>query len=372
MRRWEKIKNNQKLRNNLIWRGQIIRLIRQWFYDEGFVEIETPALVKLPGMEPYLNPFKTSLVDERGQQHDAYMITSPEYAMKKLLAAGFTKIFQICKCFRNSEPFGGLHNPEFTMLEWYRTGANYLDLMDDTEKLIKYLLGYLNQNKKSKIKNKKYILKIKDADIDLSLSWERLPMKDAFWKFCKLDLNELLTLESITRAAKKRGYKIEHDWRYEDVFFKIFLNEIEPHLGKSRPVFLYDYPAQLAALAKLKDGVQSPSATKPRTVTSPQGGGSGAWAERFELYINSIEIANAFSELTDAKEQRQRLKEERALRQAQGRTIYDLDKDFLAAVGQMPESAGIALGIDRLIMMLLDAKSIEEVISFPASSLFST
>lgn len=359
MRRWEEIKKNNKLRQNLIARDFIIRKIRQWFYNEGFVEVETPALIKLPGIEPYLNPFKTNLFDERGKQHDAYLITSPEYAMKKLLAAGFTKIFQICKCFRNNEPFGGLHNPEFTMLEWYRAGANYKNLMEDVEKMIKFVIQNIKISQKSNLQISADRTKTVKKWWKKKERWERLSVKEAFRKYCNLDLNKLLTLGAITGATRKRGYKIERNWRYEDVFFKIFLNEIEPHLGKERPVFLYDYPIQLAALARAKKD-------DPR------------YAERFELYINGIEIANAFSELTDAKEQRRRLMEERALRKqlsspslSKGKHIYNIDEDFLSAVKQMPESAGIALGVDRLIMALLDAKTIEEVISFPVATMFN-
>ncbi len=346
---WEEIKDNRKLRDNIIRRDLIIRKIREWFYKQGFVEVETPSLVNLPGMEPYLDPFKTKLFNERGQGYDAYLITSPEYAMKKMLAAGFSKIFQICKSFRNNEPFHGLHNPEFTMLEWYRSRSDYQTLMADTETMITSIITFQFPIS-NEVPGSKF-LKHQSRDIDMSLPWERLSVKQAFYKFCDLDLDKLLTLGSLTEAARKRGYKIESSFRYEDIFFKIFLNKIEPHLGNEKPVFLYDYPVQLGALARTKK-------SDPR------------YAERFELYIGGIEVANAFSELTDVGEQKKRLKAEQSLRRTDGKSIYDIDKDFLTALRAMPESAGIALGIDRLLMVFLDAKSIEEVISFPATAVF--
>ncbi len=357
MTRWQEIKNNQKLKDNLLGRDWILRAIRNYFHKQGFTEVETPALIKLPGMEPYLNPFKTKVYNERGEEHEAYLITSPEYAMKKLLASGFQKIFQICKCFRNGEQFDGLHNPEFTMIEWYKTDADYNDLMVGVENLILSILDnpYLSQGSGSseRSRGQNYKLKFKNLKIDFSKPFERLSLKEAFKKFCKLNLDNLLTLNAIKKAAEDKGYKIGEDFRYEDMFFKIFINEIEPNLGKNKPTFLYDYPIQLGALARAKKD-------------NPQ------YAERVELYIAGLEIANGFSELTDSGEQRKRLEEEKKLRFAQNKDLYNIDEDFIQALNNLPKSAGIALGIDRLVMILLDASSIEEVISFPASTLFNS
>lgn len=306
------MKEDEKLRENLEKRAKVISAIRAFFDEREYLEVETPILVAKPGMEPYLNPFRTEVIDPKGEKYEGYLITSPEYAIKKLLVAGFPKIYQIVKCFRNSEDFGGLHNPEFTMLEWYRVGTGYEGIMDELEELV-MTLGRMTG---------------KDFP-----AFERMTVADAFQKY-----------------AQKDAFALADD---EPEFHKVFLNEIEPHLGKEQPTILYDYPAQMAALSKVKE-------SDPRV------------AERFELYVNGLEIANAFTELTDAKEQRRRFEEERALRMKLGKHDHGLDEDFLAALEEgMPESGGIALGVDRLLMALLGEDDIRNVIAFPADTLFT-
>ncbi|MBI4133298.1 EF-P lysine aminoacylase GenX [Candidatus Uhrbacteria bacterium] len=316
MDRFEEIKQNALTRSTLVGAMEIRRLIREWFLREGFVEVETPVLVRAPGQEPYLNPLETVVRDERGTEVAAYLITSPEYALKKLLVAGFPKIFELARCFRNGEPRGRLHNPEFTMLEWYRAGTDYRGIMEDCERLVYFIAQQLP------ITN--YQLPV----TFFAPPWERLSVRDAFNTYADTDLEAVAS---------------------DDEFFKIFLSKVEPHLGRSQPTILYDYPASMAALARIKRD-------DPR------------YAERFEVYINGIELANAFSELGDADEQRERFLSEQETRRGAGRPIHPIDEEFLAALkAGLPECGGIALGVDRLAMVLLDAKSIREVVFFPYS-----
>lgn len=310
--RWKQLKNTPELRQNLFLRAKIIAAIRRFFDERGYLEVETPVMAALPGMEPYLDPFETETRDPRGRRFRSFLITSPEYAMKKLLTAGFPKIYQLTKCFRNGEDFGGRHNPEFTMLEWYRAGTDYRGIMDETEELAAAAGAAVG--------------------VSVAVPFERLTVEEAFRNY-----------------AGKDALALSDD---EPEFHKVFLNEIEPRLGKERPTILYDYPASMAALSKRK-------ADDPR------------WAERFELYIGGLELANAFTELTDAQEQRRRLEEERELRRKLGKTDYPVDDDFIAALEEgMPEAGGISLGIDRLAMALLGKTDIRDVIAFPADSLF--
>ena len=282
--------------------------IRRFFKSRGFVEVETPLLVAHPGMEPHLEVFKTELVTASGRRADGYLTTSPEYAMKKLLAAGLPRIFQMCKAFRNREEVSAGHNPEFTMLEWYRANADYTALMDDCEDLLN--------------------------DLGSPGPVERLSVEEAFEKYAGLRLDQVEATEDTT---------------WEQAFHLVLLSDVEPHLTRH---ILYDYPIELAALAR-------PKPSDPR------------FAERFELYVGGLELGNAFSELTDPVEQRRRLAAEREERMANGRTVYDLDEDFIRALEiGIPPSAGIAVGVDRLVMLLTGAPAIRDVLWFPADEVF--
>lgn len=342
--RWKKLKTDSRLRENLAKRAKIVAAIRVFFDARGYLEVDTPLIVAKPGMEPHLDPFETTVADPFGHRYQAFLITSPEYAMKKLLAAGFTKIYQLGKCFRNGEAFEGRHNPEFTMLEWYQTGTDYAGIMDETEALVKDVaqktLGTA-------------VIAWKGARIDFGQPWERLTVKAAMRKYAEIDLDVALDDKKILLdAATKLGHTLPADSSWDDAFFSVFLNAVEPKLGAERPTFLYEYPVSMAALSKT-------SARDPR------------YAERFELYVGGLELANAFTELTDAKEQRKRLEEEHALRLKLGRTDYGLDEDFLSALEEMPASGGIALGVDRLVMLLLGEEDIRRVLAFPAGAMFT-
>lgn len=345
-------------------RCEIIRLIREFFWAEGFVETDTPLAVRFPGQEPYLNPIPLTIHDTRlrpgfdgqarGLEHRMYLHTSPEFSMKKLLAAGFEKIFQITKTFRDYESFGGNHNPEFTMIEWYRAPGTYQDFMDDTERLFKFVGARL------KIKE----LRLKDYKIAVDQTWERASMRELWQKYVGVELNEFLELDKLVELVKLRGYQVNDGDTYDDLFFKIFLNEMEPKLGIEKPIFIYDYPAQMASLSRLCEH-------DPR------------YAERVECYIGGLELSNGFGELTDAEEQQKRLENDRALRQKLGKETWPVDPDFIAAlrsgvpaneissdgpssaswrIGAAASAAGVAMGVDRMVVLFTGAKDINEVI----------
>ncbi|MEK7546414.1 MAG: EF-P lysine aminoacylase EpmA [Patescibacteria group bacterium] len=351
--RWKTLKESAHLRQNLQTRAKALAAVRSFFDAQGYMEVETPIVVAEPGMEPHLDPFETTVADPFGNRYPAFLITSPEYAMKKLLVAGFPKIYQLARCFRNGEAFAGRHSPEFTMLEWYRTETDYAGIMDETEALIVHVAQSVAK-KRDRAFLPATTIRWRGQEIDLSKPWERLTVRDALKKYAGVDLDAALSDAGILRAkAAELGHRLSEGATWDDAFFSVFLNAVEPHLGMERPTFLYDYPVSMAALSKA-------SARDPR------------YAERFELYIGGLELANAFTELNDAKEQRKRLETERALRKSLGRTDYGPDEDFLAALEDgMPEAGGIALGFDRLLMVLLGEEDIRNVQAFPADSMFA-
>lgn len=246
------------------------------------------------------------------------------------MVAGLGNCFAITKSFRNMETNSRLHNPEFTILEWYRVGADYFDIMNDCEKLITSVGSGLGHT--------------------FSSLWERITVAAAFKKYAGVNFDEFI--DHAPEIAKKKGYSVEKNTTWEELYNQIFLNEIEPHLGGEKPTIIYEFPAALAALAKKK-------ATDPR------------FAERFELYIAGLELADAYSELTDPVEQEERFKKEIAQLKRVGKTVYDYDHDFIDAlkVG-LPKCAGIAVGVDRLVMLLADVTDIADVLFFPASEEF--
>lgn len=324
------IQNNKQ---HLDLRWEILRLVREFFWSQNFVEVETPLILRLPGQEPYLSPMRLSLHNEKGEVYEGFLHTSPEYTMKKMLASGYEKIFSVCKVFRDYESFGGTHNPEFTMIEWYRAQENFYTLMDDVENLFTFIFDKLKKDSLG------------------SLQFERFHMRDVWREYIGVNLDEYLEKEKMFALCLERGFHPVEDEAYEDLFYRIFLNEIEPKLATRGGVILHHYPKQMAALSRISE--KDP-----------------LYAERFEVYINGLELANAFGELTDSEEQRKRLEEERELRQKLGKDVYDIDEEFAQAVGHMPPSAGIALGVDRLVQHFTACQNIDSVIALPASKLF--
>lgn len=339
MQNWQLIRDGQMEKDTFVQRARILDLMRQWFRAQEFLEVETPLMLKHPGMEPHLNLFSSDFVSEDGRIVDRrFLHTSPEYGMKKLLGAGFEKIFQITKVFRNGEWSEGdtnRHNPEFTMVEWYRAREDYVKIMDDCEGMIRYMVNELDTG----------VVPQEIAAL-VSGDWERLTVRQAFQRYADMDLDEYRELDDLKKKVEEKGYELSTNYDWDDLFFLVMLNEVEPHLGKEKPQFLMDYPASQAALACKK--VDDPF-----------------WAERFELYVNGLELCNAFTELVDPVEQRERLLDEKALRDALGKEPYDVDEAFLEALESMPPSGGNALGVDRLVMLLLGKQSIDEVLLFP-------
>jgi len=258
--------------------------------------------------------------------------------MKKLLGWGWEKIFQICRVFRDGE-IGPTHQIEFTMLEWYRAHADYQKIMEDCEGLLSFLAEEVWGTPGSSFQGKM---------ISLSPPFERLTVARAMRLYGGVDIEANYDGASLLAEARSKGYRFDKagTHSFEDVFFKVFLEDVESRLGHPKPTLLYDYPAGMAALARVKPD-------------------NPIWAERFELYIAGLELANAFSELIDPAEQRRRFEEEQKLRAQMGKPIYPIDEDLLQALSRMPPSAGIALGVDRLVMVLCDAKTIQEVLPFP-------
>jgi len=342
MKNWEKIRLNPALKEIQIKRNKINNLVRDFFAKRGFLEMQTPILVKCAGQEPYLTPAEVNFKDEKNKKYKGFLITSPEYSLKKLLAAGFDRIFEIAKVFRSNESFGGTHNPEFTMLEWYRKNSDYRQIMKDVEQL----LFFLNRN----INHSDYLI-YQGRKIDLTPPWPKISVKRAFLKYAHINLDEMRNLRVFKQKLKNRDYFIKSD-DWNDIFYLVFLNEIEPRLPKNKPIIIYDYPLPQASLAKRKNK-------------------KSFYAERFEVYITGLELANASSELTDPKEQYKRFKEEQNLRKKMKKNFIPVDKDLIHALElKLPPSGGIALGMERLQMLLLNIENINDLLPFPAEQLF--
>jgi lysyl-tRNA synthetase class 2 len=326
-------------------RARIFRAIRSFFDGEGFLEVQTPALQVSPGLEPHLQAFSTELIDPRGARRERrYLHTSPEFAMKKLLAAGLERIYQISLVYRNRER-SRTHHPEFSMLEWYRAGADYTALMDDCEALLRACAEAGGDGR---------AFTWNGVKADPLRPFERLSVQEAFTRYAETDL--LATIddplkplpERLRAACGKLGISTAADDSWEDLFFRIFLERIEPKLGIGAPTILFDYPVSMAALSRPKPGAPH-------------------LAERFEVYVCGLELANAFGELTDPLAQRARFEADMEKKQRLYGERYPLDEDFLSALAQMPESSGIALGVDRLVMLATAAADIEDVLWVPVA-----
>jgi len=326
-------------------RARLQEVVRRFLHARGFEEVETPCLVAAPGMEPHVDAFESRFVPEGdGLPRSLWLHTSPEYAMKRLLGEGFPRIFQLARVFRNGE-VSATHNPEFTMLELYRAGTDYAGIMADLEELVAHSARELTGAAR---------VRAGGRDLDFTPPFRRVTVADAFGGFgidlaaCGGDAAELR--RRLIQRGLDGGAATD---RYDDLFFRVFLDHVEPELARRGPTYVVDWPAPMAALARLK-------AADPR------------WAERFELYAGGLELANGFSELTDPVEQRGRLERERALRESLGRPAYPIDERFLAALPRMPPCGGVALGLDRLLMLLTGAAAIEEVLLFPARELLGS
>ena len=297
-------------RKTLWQRAKIIQAIRSFFMERGYLEIETPSLIPAPAPERHIDVLTVD---------NLFLHPSPELCMKRLLAAGYPKLFQICKVYRAHER-GERHLPEYTLLEWYRAGVDYGALMEECEEMLPFVAHAVGLGN---------TISYRGGQIHLNSPWVRMTLEEAFGRHASCTLREGL--------ASNR-------------FDEIMVTEIEPQLGREQPVILCEYPASMASMARLK-------AENPRV------------AERFELYAGGLELANAFSELLDPVEQRKRFELEQAEKDRHGKPAYPLPRKFLSALDHMPPSAGIALGVDRLIMLLTGKTDIDEVVSFTPEDL---
>lgn len=310
-------------------RAALTRTMRSVLEASGYTEVETPSAVPAPGEEVHLRTFRTERIHTDGTREPLWLHTSPEFAMKRLLAGGAGPIFQFARVWRNEEG-SDTHAHEFTMLEWYRPGLTLDGLMDEVERLLRAALPPFVTSRGTRT--------------DLS-RFERLSVADAFTRHVGADV--LGTAGNAALLAAQANTRLRENEGWEDLFFRLLLQRVEPHLGRGHPTFLTGWPAAQAALAR-----RDPA--DPRT------------ALRFELYVCGLELANAFEELTDVAEQRMRFEADRARRHAiQGHDDWALDEDFLAALAQMPPASGIALGFDRLAMIATGADRIDQVSWLP-------
>ncbi len=316
-------------------RMRLIKAVRSFFDGQDFWETETPILQVCPVMDTHIHAFKTDILGlDLQKERELYLHTSPEFAMKKLMVAGVSNIYQICHVFRNGEG-SRLHSPEFTMIEWYRADAGYEDIMDDCEALLRHCAKVLD------IKAYQF----DGHSADPFTKWQRISVCEAFQDYTGIELEQHLEdTQSFAKATEGQGIRVTESDSWDDIFHAVMAEKIEPHLGMGAPTILYDYPVSMASLSRKKqDDLR--------------------FAERFELYVCGVELANAFGELTDAKEQRARFIEEMALKNKRYGETYPIDEEFLEALEHgLPESGGIALGIDRLAMLVTGAERIEQVL----------
>jgi elongation factor P--(R)-beta-lysine ligase len=323
----------------LLARGRIVAALRAWFAGNGFIEVETGALQVSPGNETHLHAFATTLATPDGAASRRYLRTSPEFACKKLLAAGERRIVEFARVFRNRER-GALHHPEFTLVEWYRAGEPYETLMADCAAILALAANAAGTPQ----------LTFRGLSADPFAEPERLTVAEAFTRFAGIDLLATLSggepdRDGFLRAARAAGIRVSDNDTWGDIFSRVLVEKIEGRLGVGRATILDRYPAGQAALAR---------PAEDRRV-----------AERFELYACGVELANGFGELTDAAVQRQRFETEMAERLRIYGAAYPIDEDFLQALAVMPEASGIALGFDRLAMLATGASHIEQVVWTP-------
>ncbi|MFO1185533.1 MAG: EF-P lysine aminoacylase EpmA [Bauldia sp.] len=330
----------------LLARNRIKNALIDWFARENFVAAETSALQVSPGIETHLHAFATQILDEAGNPFPLYLHTSPEFAMKKLLAAGEERLYDFARVFRNRTR-DALHAPEFTMLEWYRAGAPISLIADDAIAVLRVAARAADAR----------TLRYRDRACDPLAEPERLSVADAFRRHAGIDILASLAADGtsdravLARDAAAAGIRIAGDDTWSDIFSRVLSERVEPHLGIGRPTLLGDYPLPEAALAR-------PCAADPRL------------AERFELYACGVELANAFAELTDPVEQRRRFAADLAEKTRIYGETYPIDEDFLAALATMPAASGAALGFDRLVMLVLGAPNIEAVQWTPVADPF--
>lgn len=387
---WQKLRTDPQKLEKLLIRETVIQVLRAWFAQENFHEVETPLMLSLPTTEPYYDLFQTELKIFGEKPRTAYLAPSPELQMKKLLTIpGMENIYQLGKCFRNQEGRGPRHQSEFTMLEYYRSGVGYEKLMDDLEEIVRFLMVKISASQEQFQKKKSFsqeedekfhqtktsdpcqeedekshqtktsdpcLFNYQGKKYDLSLPFRRLTVSEAMAQYAGLSEDEWLTEKAIKASAQLKGYSVDAKTSWEELFDQILLNEVEPNL--MAPTFLHRYPLKQAALARL-------CADDER------------FAERFEFWWAGLELANGYGELVDPEEQSARCQEEITTCQNLGKKeITDYDHDFIEALKILSASqkkyAGIAVGVDRLAMIFADVSDISEIVFFPTSEIFSS
>lgn len=354
MATWKQLRNTPRLIDNLAIRANILTSIRSFFQKNGFLEVETPLLVPSVIPESYLEIFATDLLDRRKKRERMFLTASPEASLKKLLVAGVGNVFEVTRSFRNGETDSLTHSPEFTLLEWYRVHATYRESMVDCQNLLIHIMKSLHAYDSHRFSDP-FSLTYSGKRISLESPWIQLSIREALEKYAGVlfddvtvkdgnTWDEIFSLQKITAVSQKKGYRIGKGRTWEDIFNQIFLNEIEPELAKShKPVILFDYPSPMAALAKL-------SQSDKRI------------AERFELYIGGLELADCYTELQDEQEQRRRFEKEIEQIKTLGKTEVVQDADFLDALSiGLPSSSGVAMGVDRLTMLFADTTDISDI-----------
>lgn len=303
-------------------RARVLSAVRRWFEGEGFLEVDTPARVRAPGQEIHLDAIASE---------DRWLVTSPEYAMKRLCGAGYQRIVSIGKCWRAGER-GPHHEPEFTMIEWYRANEPLERIARDCEDLMRVAADAVATSPGQRF----------------AAPFRRTTVRELLRAHAGVDLVGDESAPALATKARGAGINPGRATAWDDIFFQMWLDRVEPRLAAAEPTFVFDWPAPLGALARRRED-------------------DGRFVERFELYAAGLELANAFGELTDPVEQRARFEEETAARRGRGKVTYPIDEALLAALARMPPTAGVALGFDRLLMLILGVPTIAEVMAFPES-----
>ena len=333
-------RHDGRIKSLLLLKSKGLRLIRSFFSARDFVEWQTPQLVVSPGLEVHLQGFVTHYLDGRGQSQGCYLPPSPEFSLKKALCAGMERIYEICRCFRNGGETGPLHQCEFTMLEWYRAYADYRAIMRDVEELGIYLHQGLHSKNSTVFRSRQ---------IDWRPPWPRTSIQEVFDRHCGVNLEQ--GVEDLDyfqgEAFRLMGESSVESRDFDSLFYRLFLDFIEPRLGLEKPEILCDYPISMAGLAAKKPG-------QPK------------FAERFEVYVAGVEMANAFTELNDPVEQEERFKKALAEKRRRGYPEVPIDRQFLQELTYgMPPSAGIALGVERLLMAQTGTENIDDLFFLP-------
>lgn len=348
MKTWQKLKQNPELFERYFVKEYAVKAIRKYFEERNYHELESPILASSLPQERYLDVLKTSIAFQNGLQKTAYLIPSTEKWNKQILVAGLGNHFVITKVFRGLEEISPNHSPEFTMLEWYQVGETYFDLMDTTENLVRKIIDYLKEKNLKNFQNN-YKISYSEQEIDFGKSWDRFSVRELLEKYAGISLDEITEFDDFKNIAKNKGFLIDDIDDWQTLFEIVFSTTIEPNLSKNVPTFVYDYPRILCPLTKVK---QSDSKV----------------CEKVEIYIAGKEIGNGYTELTDWKEQERRFLEEQKARAELKKEPIEFDWDFIEALKEgMPEVAGIGIGLDRLVMILTDSKSISDINFFPAS-----